>query len=213
MVNCAGAGIFSAIQCQSYPRGLVVGNGMKQTAKLLSVPGTSKPRATTLPSRKTSDPTTVSEELLMMEVKGAMAPCCSNSSNSVKTVSGVLFALKHWICKHFYVSYRAKFHYCHNVEFLLLPPFSLSLPPLLSLPLLLSLQHFREDVSLSEKLECLIEHSNSCSYLMPNEKNVAIEVRDMYKMQKDSQESQCPVMEIMCCKDPLYLVWRVTRSC
>ena len=88
--------------------------------KLLNVPGM-KSRATTLPAtpnRKTSNPRTAGGGASSEPTTPANAPkppttvveCCnsSNSSNStasIKTVSGVLFALKHWICKHFFVSF------------------------------------------------------------------------------------------------------------
>lgn len=74
---------------------------------------------------------------------------------------------------------------------------------MVSVPLL---QHFREDSALLEKLEGLVEHANSYLQLMPNEKNAAIEVMNMYQMQREVQEDQCPVMQLKFCKDPVHLV-------
>ena len=70
----------------------------------------------------------------------------------------------------------------------------------------LSLQHFREDSALSEKLENLVEHANQYPQLTPNEKNAAVEVKNMHAMQKEAQENQCPVMELMWSKEPIHLV-------
>lgn len=68
------------------------------------------------------------------------------------------------------------------------------------------LQHFREDSALLEKLESIIEHANRYLQLTPNERNAAVEVRNMYQMRTEAQEDQCPVMQLKLCKDPIHLV-------
>lgn len=68
------------------------------------------------------------------------------------------------------------------------------------------MQHFREDSSLLEKLEGMIEHANSYLQLTPNEKNAAVELRNMYQMQREAQEDQCPVMQLKLTKEPVLLV-------
>ncbi len=75
----------------------MLGNNARQAGKHLNVPN--KARATTLPYiRKTSDP---SGELSMSTKS---LPAEISTSATIRSVSGVLFALKHWICKHFFVS-------------------------------------------------------------------------------------------------------------
>ena len=69
-----------------------------------------------------------------------------------------------------------------------------------------SLQHFREDSVLSEKLEELIQHANNHAQLTPNEKNAAMEVDNMYQMQREATEDQCPVMQLKLSKEPVHLV-------
>lgn len=63
------------------------------------------------------------------------------------------------------------------------------------------LQHFREDVSLSEKLEGLISHATHWHMMNPSERNAAMEVDSMYKMQKEAMDEISPVMELKLCKD------------
>lgn len=63
-----------------------------------------------------------------------------------------------------------------------------------------------------ERLEGIIEHANSYLQLMPNEKNAAVEVRNMYQMQKEAQDDQCPVMQLKLSKDPISLVLSASPS-
>jgi hypothetical protein len=91
------AHVHTVIQTQGLPRSGVVGNvgggNGRQLARHLNLPV--KARATTMPAsnRKSSDPTP------LLEARSASV----DSPVTIKNVSGVLFALKHWICKHFYV--------------------------------------------------------------------------------------------------------------
>lgn len=75
----------------------------------------------------------------------------------------------------------------------------------------LSLQHFREDAKLAEKLENLIDHANHSPYLTPNESNAAFEVSNMYQMQKEAQEEPSPVMQLKLSKEIVHLVCHVTQ--
>ena len=128
----------------------------------------------------------------------------SLSNSALKSVSGVLFALKHWICKHFFVScefYNSSKQYC-----LASVPSRVwvgSDSPIYSV---LLLQHFREDRKLAEKLETLIEHATHTPHLAPNESTSAQEVSSMYQMQKDAQEELTPVMQLKLSKEQIHLV-------
>ena len=75
-----------------------------------------------------------------------------------------------------------------------------------------TLQHFRESEELSQQLEVLIEHATQCPTLTPNEKNAATEVSNMYHMQLESQDDQCPVMQLMNTKEPIHLVRKQNMS-
>lgn len=86
------------------------------------------------------------------------------SQSAIETsasVSGVFFALKHWICKHFH--------------------------------------HFREDPSLSAKVEGMLQYACSYAMLSTNEKKAVMEVHRMYYMQKEAKQEESPVLDIMQC--------------
>ena len=70
----------------------------------------------------------------------------------------------------------------------------------------LFIQHFREDPSLSEKLENLIENATNHPQLTASEKNAAMEVKDMYQMQKDGKEELSEVMQLKLSREPVHLV-------
>ena len=52
----------------------------------------------------------------------------------------------------------------------------------------------------------LIENANCHPQLTANEKNAAMEARNMYQIQKEAQEELCPLMQLKLTREPVSLV-------
>lgn len=96
---------YAAIQSQSFPRGIVAAANKHQ----LNVPGKhwSLP-----PSRKTSSSSSSDVDVFASLVPASPTHSAAGTSTSstLQSVSGLLFALKHWIGKHFFVSQLSTCH-------------------------------------------------------------------------------------------------------
>ena len=68
------------------------------------------------------------------------------------------------------------------------------------------LQHFQNDLKLCMKLESLIDHASHCPHLTPNETHAAVEMSNMYHMQKEAKDELSPVMQLKLSKELIHLV-------
>lgn len=94
----------------SLPRSIVVGSNRDSAGAQLAIPSSRTTTTTAIPQMRKSSLTTLSETRRdSFPDSPARTSPDSSTAPSAKNVSGVLFALKHWICKHFFVSGKLTF--------------------------------------------------------------------------------------------------------
>lgn len=68
------------------------------------------------------------------------------------------------------------------------------------------MQHFKNDATLSKKLEDLLETLKEEHMLTPEEKTAVLELCHIYETQKDTVEELSPIMKLKLTKDIPHLV-------